>query len=64
MQEELEEAAAQGFRLLSRTLISKSRRFGTDELIVVLERSSTESGPRYEYRLLATNLSVSMIPPA
>ncbi len=55
MQEELDEAAAQGFRLLPRTLISKARRFGGDEVIVVLERSPGESDPQYEYQLLATS---------
>ncbi len=54
MQEELDGAAAEGFRFLARTPICKSRRFGGDEIVVVLERSPDDP-QRYEYRLLATN---------
>lgn len=60
MQEELSEAAAEGFRLLPTTLISKSRRFGGDEIIVMLERSPTESDQGFEYRLIATNFTGTM----
>ena len=52
MQEELAEAAAEGFRLLLTTLVSKSRRFGGDEIIVIPERSHGESDRGFEYRLL------------
>ena len=54
MQEELDEAAKQGFRLLPSTLISKSSTWGDDEVVVVLERGPVEA-PLYEYRLLATS---------
>ena len=54
MQEELAEAAAQGFRLLPQTMISKNRRFGGAEVVVVVERSPGGDDQRYEYRLLAT----------
>ncbi len=54
MQEELDGAAAEGFRFLARTPICKSRRFGGDEIVVVLERSPDDP-QRYECRLLATN---------
>ena len=58
MQEELAEAAAEGFRLLPRTMIAKTGRWtGGQEVIVVLERSPGRGELRYEYRLLATNLT-------
>lgn len=55
MQKELDEAAAQGFRLLPSTMISKSRRFlsGADEIVVVLEKAPGFSHS-YQYLLLAT----------
>ena len=54
MQEELDAAAAEGFRFLARTPLCKSRRFGGDEIVVILERAP-EGDQRYEYRLLATS---------
>ena len=39
LQEELDAAAAEGFRFLSRTPICKSRRFGGDEIVSILERA-------------------------
>ena len=54
MQEEFDAAAAEGFRFLGRTPICKSRRFGTDEAVAILERSP-EGDQRYEYLILATN---------
>ena len=54
MQEELDEAARQGFLLLPSTLISKPSTWGNDEIVVALEQSPTEA-PLYEYRLLATS---------
>ncbi len=54
LQEELEAAAAEGFRFLSRTPLCKSRRFGGDEIVVILERGP-EASERYEYLLLATS---------
>ncbi len=54
LQEELEAAAAEGFRFLSRTPLCKSRRFGGDEIVVILERGP-EGVQRYEYLLLATS---------
>ena len=54
MQEELEAAAADGFRFLSRTPLCKSRAFGGDEIVAVLERPP--GGEQlYEYKLLATS---------
>ena len=59
MQEELDEATSRGFRLLPSTMISKSSMWGSDELVVVLERSPGEV-LRYEYRLLATNRTATL----
>ena len=59
MQEELDAAAAEGFRLLARTPICKKRGFGGDELVVALERSP-EGDQRYAYRLLATTQTSAM----
>ncbi len=53
MQAELNAAALDGFRLLSRTLIAKDRLIGPDELVVVLERPP-EVDKHYTYKLLAT----------
>ena len=61
MQEELAEAAAQGFRLLPRTMIAKRGRWtGGQEIVVVLERSPGGGDHRYEYLLLATTLTGSL----
>ncbi len=54
LQEELEAAATEGFRFLSRTPICKSRRFGGDEIVVILERAPGDA-QHYEYQLLATS---------
>ena len=54
MQEELDAGAEAGFRFLSQTPICKSRRFGTDEIVLVMEHSPN-SDQRYEYKLLATS---------
>ena len=60
MQEEVTDAAARGFRLLPRTLISKRQIFGDDEIVVILERAPNVNGPRYEYRLLATTFTSTL----
>ena len=54
MQNELNEAAAAGYRLLPRTMISKEQMFGGVEIVVLLEKepNSTKS---YDYKLLATS---------
>ena len=59
MQEELDEAASRGFRLLPSTMISKSSMWGGDELVMVLERGPGEV-LRYEYRLLATSRTATL----
>jgi len=54
MQNELNESAAAGYRLLPRTMISKEQMFGGVEIVVLLEKepNSTKS---YDYKLLATS---------
>ena len=59
MQEELDGAAAQGFRLLPRTMSSKSRRFSGEEIVVVLERAP-KAGQLYEYKVLATTRTATL----
>ena len=56
MQRELNEAASEGFRLLPSTMISKSRTFGPDEIVVILERAPNAT-KSYSYKLLATDLT-------
>jgi hypothetical protein len=59
LQEELEAAAAEGFRFLSRTPICKSRRFGGDEIVAILERAPGDA-QQYEYQLLATSRTATL----
>jgi len=54
MQNELNEAAAAGYRLLPRTMISKEQMFGGVEIVVLLEKEPN-STKRYDYKLLATS---------
>ena len=53
MQRELDEVAAEGFRLLPATMISKTGFFGDQEIVMVMEKSPNSSR-RYQYMLLAT----------
>jgi hypothetical protein len=59
MQEEIEEAAGRGFRILPSTMISKAQMFGGDEIVLVMEKAPN-SAVTYEYRLLATNRTSTM----
>jgi hypothetical protein len=59
MQKELAVAAAQGFRLLPKTMMQKDRMFGGQEIVVVLEKAPGSS-QRYEYLLLATTKTSTM----
>jgi len=54
MQNELNEAAEGGFRLLSRTMISKPQVLGRTEIVMLLERPPMAE-KRYDYKLLATS---------
>ena len=59
MQKELNEAAARGFRLLPRTMISKEQMFGDTEIVVVMEKAPG-AAKRYQYLLLATTLTSTL----
>jgi hypothetical protein len=62
MQRELNEMAAEGFRLLPRTMISKvdvSPLRSGQEIVVVLEREP-RSKKQYDYKLLATSLTSTL----
>ena len=56
MERELNESAAEGYRLLPRTMISKPQLFGGVEIVVLLEREPN-STKKYDYKLLATTLT-------
>ncbi len=62
MQKELNEAAAEGYRLLPRTMISKvdvTPFSGGQEIVVLLERPP-QIEKRYDYKLLATTLTSTL----
>jgi len=59
MQKELNEAAAQGFRLLPRTMIAKQTAFVGLEIVVILEKPPRIE-KRYDYKLLATTLTSTL----
>jgi len=65
MQRELDVAAADGFRLLPATMMSKTEiignLFGVDarEIVMIMERSPNSSR-RYQYKLLATNFTSTL----
>ncbi len=54
MNKELNQAAAEGFRLLPSTLMQKKRSFGAMEIVMVLEKAPN-SKEKVEYKLLATS---------
>lgn len=58
-QKELNEAAAQGFRLLPRTMIAKEQMLGPVEIVVVMEKAP-RSEKRYQYLLLATSRTATL----
>lgn len=53
MQKELNETAADGFRLLPQTMIAKQQLFGGVEIVVIMEKPA-KATKKYEYKLLAT----------
>lgn len=59
MQEELDEAASDGFRLLPQTMIAKKGMLGPTEIVVILERPQKVE-KRYKYKLLATRLTSTL----
>ena len=56
MQKELNEAAAEGFRLLPRTMIAKAQLLGGVEIVVIMEKPPVVE-KKYDYKLLATTLT-------
>ena len=56
MQKELNDAAANGFRLLPRTMIAKAQLIGGIEIEMILEKPPTFE-KKYDYKLLATMLT-------
>lgn len=58
MQEELEEAGANGYDHRGQTVYSSF--FGGQEIVVVLERDDAAPAVRYDYQLLATNQTSTM----
>jgi hypothetical protein len=59
MQKELNEAAAEGFRLLPRTMIAKTQLIGGVEIVVILEKPPVVN-KQYDYKLLATSLTSTL----
>lgn len=59
MQKELNEAAAEGFRLLPRTMIAKTQLIAGVEIVMVLEKPPVVE-KQYDYKLLATNLTSTL----
>ena len=53
MQKELQEAADAGFEYRGQTVFKSM--FGGDEVVCILERDKDATGPRANYKLLATN---------
>ena len=56
MQKELNDAAANGFRLLPRTMIAKTQLIGGVEIVMILEKPPVVE-KKYDYKLLATTLT-------
>lgn len=59
MQKELNEVAAEGFRLLPRTMIAKAQLLGAVEIVVILEKPPVFE-KQYDYKLLATSLTSTL----
>jgi hypothetical protein len=58
MQKELNRAASEGFRLLPKAMLSKKQLIGS-EIVTLMERPPRVE-KRYEYKLLATNLTSTL----
>lgn len=59
MQKELNEAAADGYRLLPSTMIAKKQILGGVEIALIMERAP-KTEKKYEYKLLATTLTSTL----
>jgi hypothetical protein len=58
MQKEMNQAAAEGFRFEG--AMGGETAGGGDEIVVIMSREPAADGPRYDYRLLATNKTSTM----
>jgi hypothetical protein len=59
MEKEINEAAADGYRLIPSTMIGKSSLFGGIEIVMIMERPPRVT-KEYSYKLLATNLTSTL----
>ncbi len=59
MQKELNELAETGYRLIPSTMVAKKSLFGGEEIVVIMELPP-QKRRRYEYKLLATNLTSTL----
>lgn len=59
LEQRLSLASSQGYRLLPNTVTSKSRTFGSAEIVMVLEKASGQKS-NYEYLLLETSFGASL----
>lgn len=59
MNKEINEMADQGFRLIPSTMIAKPQLLGGVEIVMIMERPPVVT-KRYEYKLLATNLTSTL----
>jgi hypothetical protein len=58
MEKEMNQAAAEGFRFEG--AMGGETAGGGDEIVVIMSREPAADGPRYDYRLLATNKTSTM----
>ena len=60
MQKEMNQVAGNGFRYAGQTVFETT--FGGEETVVIMERdeAAAAAGPKYEYKLLATNRTSTM----
>ena len=59
LEQRLSLAASQGYRLLANTITSKSKTFGSGDIVMVLEKAPGQKG-NYEYLLLDTSLGATL----
>jgi hypothetical protein len=59
IQQELNDTAARGFRLLPKTVVAKEQPFGAREIVLLMEKAPGTTN-RYRYLLLATSRTSTM----
>lgn len=60
MQKELNETAAQGYRLIPSTMIAKNQLLGGAEIVMIMEHPP-RTDKQYEYKLLATSRTSTLL---